>query len=137
VRFARIVFLLAGLYGLLSLLPLYFLFDYIGRQEPPPITHPQFYYGFAGVGLAFQFVFLVIASDPARFRPLMIPSVLEKLGYVIPMAALYFRGRITVSDAVSSVPDAVLCLLFIAAWFGVRVRNGRRIPWPPVNVRIP
>jgi hypothetical protein len=22
------------------LMPLYFLFDLIGRQEPPPITHP-------------------------------------------------------------------------------------------------
>ena len=113
------------------------VFDYIGRQEPPPITHPQFYYGFAGIGLAFQFVFLVIASDPVRFWPLVIPSVLEKLGYVIPVAALYFRGRISISDTASSVPDAVLCLLFVAAWFQVRVRNGRRIPWPPANVRIP
>ena len=112
-RFARIVFLLAGLYGLLSLTPLYFLFDYIGRQEPPPITHPQFYYGFAGVGLAFQFVFLAIAADPARFRPLMIPSVLEKLGYMIPSAVLYFAGRIPISDALTAAPDTVFDRIYI------------------------
>jgi hypothetical protein len=28
--------------------PLYFLFDAIGRQDPPAITHPQFFCGFAG-----------------------------------------------------------------------------------------
>lgn len=136
-RFARIVFLLAGLYGLLSLTPLYFLFDYIGRQDPPPITHPQFYYGFAGVGLAFEFVFLVIAADPARFRPLIIPSVLEKLGYMIPSAVLYLGGRIPISDALAAAPDTLLCVLFIAAWFKTRSSQGSRIPWPPINVRIP
>jgi len=33
----------------------------------------------AGVGLAWQFAFFAIATDPARFRPTMIPSVLEKV----------------------------------------------------------
>jgi hypothetical protein len=134
-RFARIVFLVAGLWGLLSLPPLYFLFDYIGRQEPPPISHPQFFYGFVGVALAFQFVFLTIATDPARFRPLMLPSVLEKFAYMVPVAMLYWKGRITASTAATAVPDSVLCLLFIAAWF--KLGEGRRMFWPPMNVRIP
>jgi hypothetical protein len=134
-RFARIVFLVAGLWGLLSLPPLYFLFDYIGRQEPPPISHPQFFYGFVGVALAFQFVFLTIATDPARFRPLMLPSVLEKFAYMVPVAMLYWKGRITASTAATAVPDTVLCLLFIAAWF--KLGEGRRMFWPPMNVRIP
>jgi hypothetical protein len=137
VKFARIVFLLAGLYGLLSLTPLYFLSDYIGRQEPPAITHPQFYYGFVGVGLAFQFVFLVIASDPARFRPLIIVSVLEKLSYMIACALLYFRDRIPGSDAATALPDTILCALFLVAWFKLRTGDKPGLSWPPVNVRIP
>lgn len=136
-KFARIVFLIAGLYGLVSLIPLYFLFDYIGRQEPPAITHPQFYYGFVGVALAFQFVFLVIASDPARFRPLVIVSVFEKLSYMIACVVLYLHGRIPGSDAATALPDTILCALFIVAWFKLRAGNKQRIPWPPVNVRIP
>ena len=74
-KFARTVFWIAGIYGILSLPPLYFLFDYVGRTDPPPITHPQFYYGFAGVGIAFQLVFILIATNPARYRPMIIPSV--------------------------------------------------------------
>jgi hypothetical protein len=54
-KFAKIVFWGAGIWGVLVLTPLYFMYDLIGRQEPPPITHPGFYYGFAGVALAWQF----------------------------------------------------------------------------------
>ena len=67
--FARLVFRIAGVWGLLLLAPLYFMFDLIGRQDPPPITHPAFYYGFAGVALAWQIAFFIIAHDPVRFRP--------------------------------------------------------------------
>jgi len=62
----------------LALTPLYFMFDLIGRNDPPPITHPGFFYGFVGIGLAWQVAFIIIATDPVRFRPLMIPCILEK-----------------------------------------------------------
>ena len=48
-KFAKIIFWIAAIWGILVLTPLYFLFDTIGRQDPPPITHPGFYYGFVGV----------------------------------------------------------------------------------------
>ena len=118
--FARIVFWIAGIHGLLSLPPLYFLFDYIGRLDPPPITHPQFYYGFAGAGLAFQLVFFVIASDPARFRPMIVPSVLEKLSYAAAVGVLYLQGRMSATQATTAVPDSILCVLFVIAFFKVR-----------------
>ena len=44
-KFAKIVFLVAGIYGLIVLLPLYFLEERTGRDFPPPITHPEYYYG--------------------------------------------------------------------------------------------
>ena len=63
-KFAKIVFWAAGIWGVLILTPLFFIFNSIGRNDPPPVTHPGFYYGFAIVGLAFQLVFVVIATDP-------------------------------------------------------------------------
>jgi hypothetical protein len=41
-KFAKIVFWIAAIWGILVLTPLYFLYDTIGRQDPPPITHPGF-----------------------------------------------------------------------------------------------
>ena len=79
-KFAKIVFWVAGIWGVVTLAPLYFILDMIGRQDPPAITHPLFFYGFVGVALAWQFAFFVIGKDPVRFRLIMIPSVLEKTG---------------------------------------------------------
>jgi hypothetical protein len=115
-RFAKIVFLAAGVWGLLVVTPLYFMFDVVGRQYPPPITHPDFYYGFASVTLAWQVAFLVIATDPARFRPLMIAAVLEKFGYMTTLAALYAQGRLAAGQFAVVSPDAILGLLFAAAF---------------------
>ncbi len=80
-KFAKIIFYIAAIWGILILTPLYFMFDLIGRQDPPPITHPGFYYAFVSVGLAWQIAFFIIARDPVRFRPLMIAAILEKFGY--------------------------------------------------------
>jgi hypothetical protein len=53
-RFARLIFTAAGIYGIVVLTPLYFLEGWLGRNAPPPITHPEFYYAFVGVALAWQ-----------------------------------------------------------------------------------
>lgn len=116
-RFARIVFWIAALWGVLVLTPLYFIFDLIGRQDPPPITHPAFYYGFVSVGLAFQAAFIVIARDPVRLRPMMIPSVLEKFGYGATLFALYLQNRLRVQDFALGGIDLLFGVLFLAAFF--------------------
>lgn len=115
--FARRVFRFAGVWGLVLLLPMYGLEGRIGRDTPPPITHPEFFYGFVGVGAAWQVVFLVIGSDPARFRPLMLPSVLEKATFVLAVLALYAAGRVPSMTLAVAVPDLILGGLFLAAWW--------------------
>ena len=42
--------------------------------------------------MAWQIAFLIIGSSPARFRLLMIPSILEKFGHVVTVAALVRPG---------------------------------------------
>jgi hypothetical protein len=119
-RFARVVFLIAGIWGLLVLTPLYFIFDLIGRKDPPPITHPAFYYGFVGAGLAWQVAFLILAKYPVRLRPMMIPSVIEKFTYGIAMLVLYSQARVHGSDMVLAGVDMLLGILFIVAFLKTR-----------------
>jgi hypothetical protein len=116
-KFAKTVFWIAGIWGFLVITPLFFLFDLIGRNDPPPITHPGFFYGFAGVALAWQIAFLFIAQDPARYRPLMIPSIFEKASYSIAVFVLVFQGRMHSSDFVFGGTDLLLGLLFVIAYF--------------------
>ena len=125
-RFAKTVFFVAGLWGLVVLMPLYFTFDILGRLYPPPITHPDFYYGFIGVAIVWQICFLVIGRDPVRFRPMMIPAALEKFVYVISLSALYLQGRLAAGQFAVVGPDLVLGVLFIVSFF--KVEHAGRVP---------
>ncbi len=115
-KFSKIVFLVAGVEGLVILLPQYFLERSNGITFPPPITHPEYFYGFVGVALAFQIVFLIISRDPVRYRPIMIAGVIEKFSFTGACLVLYFLGRTNGIVAGFSIPDLVLGILFIAAF---------------------
>ena len=116
-RFARAVFLVAGIYGLLVLAPMYFMETKIGRDTPPAITHPEFFYGFLGVGLAWQVLFLVLSRDPARYRAMIIPSILEKISFGIALIVLLSQGRISASTLAVGSVDWIWAFLFLAAYF--------------------
>ena len=115
-KFAKIVYYAAGIWGILVLTPLYFLFDRIGQQDPPPITHPGFYYGFVGVGLAWQIAFLIVATNPVRFRPLMVACMVEKFSYAASLTVLYLQRRLHPTDLTFGAVDFVFGLLFVVAF---------------------
>jgi hypothetical protein len=114
--FARRVFLIAGVYGFIVLLPQYFLEQKIGRDDPPPITHPEYFYGFIGIALAWQWVFLLISRDPIRYRLLMLAAVVEKASFGLPAIALYLSGRLSGQMLGAGLIDLILGTLFIAAY---------------------
>jgi len=116
-KFAKITFWIASIYGILIIAPLYFLYDTIGRQDPPPITHPGFFYGFVGCALAWQFAFMVIATDPVRFRPLMLPSVFEKFSFAAAQVVLFLQHRSHPADLGLGGIDALFGILFLSAFF--------------------
>jgi hypothetical protein len=122
-KFAKIVFWVAGIWGVLILTPLYFMFDLIGRQDPPPITHPAFYYGFVGAGLAWQVAFLTIATNPVRFRPLIIASIVEKFSYGAALSTLHLQSRLHASDLTFGVVDLLFGLLFVVAFLKTRPQD--------------
>ena len=119
--FARRVFLIAGVYGLIVLLPQYFLVERIGLESPPPITHPEYFYGFVGIAVAWQLVFLLIARDPIRYRLLMLPAIVEKAAFGVPAIILYLGGRLSAQMFAASLIDLTLGTLFLLAFV--------RTPW--------
>jgi hypothetical protein len=126
-RFARIVFTAAGIWGFVVLSPLLFLREVIGRQYPPPITHPDFYFGFVAVAMVWQIAFLIIGRDPVRLRPMMPAAMLEKFGYIATLLILYSRGDLQAGQVIApAVPDGFLGVLFLVAYF--KVQGVQRVP---------
>ncbi len=119
--FVRRLFFWAGIYGLVVLVPMYFLADRLGAEYPPAINHREFYYGFIGVAVAWQVLFLILATDPRRFRPMIVPAILEKLGYGIAVLVLMARGEIAGGLALGGLIDLVFAVMFAYAF----VRIGR------------
>jgi len=119
-RFARIVFTCAGIWGVAVLMPFYWLVDVTGRHYGPPTEYPHFFYGFLAVALAWQIAFLAIGSDPIRLRPLMILAMLEKFSYVATLIVLYSQARIAAVDTQAVVPDALLGALFVVSYWKTR-----------------
>jgi hypothetical protein len=125
-RFARTVFIGAGIWGIAVLTPLYWLVDITGRRYPPPADYPQFFYGFLAVAMAWQLAFLIIGINPVFFRALMIPGIIEKFGWVATLAVLFGRSRITAIDAQAAIPDLLLGILFVVAFAKTGIdRRGR------------
>jgi cytochrome b len=134
VKFARTVFIGAGIWGIVVLMPFYWLYDVTGRAYRPPIEYPHFFYGFVSVALAWQVAFLVIGSNPARFRPFMIPAILEKLGYVGTLIVLRSQARISAMDTQAALPDLLLAILFVAAFVKTKASAARGMAaWPRVG----
>jgi hypothetical protein len=125
--FAKRVYLVAGIYGLLVLLPQYFLLEKTGRDFPPPITHVEYYYGFVGIAVAWQIAFLLIARDPARYRPLMLATIVEKAAFAIPAFLLYAQGRLSPSMLGAGTIDAVLGVLFAVSYAKTSGAEARRL----------
>ena len=111
-KFAKRVFLVAAIYGIVVLLPQYF----IELGLPAPIAQPEHFYGFIGVALSWQFVFLLIARDVQRYRPLMLVGVLEKLSFGSAVVILYAADRVSAGVLGAGAIDLTLGALFVLAY---------------------
>lgn len=116
-KFATWVFRIAGIYGLLVMAPQYFLEESIARDTPPAITHPEFFYGFVGVAVAWQLAFLAISVDPVRYRLMMLPAIVEKASFAIAAVVLFAQQRLSGIVLGFGMLDAVLGVLFALAYW--------------------
>lgn len=107
-RFAARTFRWAAIYGIIVLLPVYFI------PSPHPYRLSQI--GFVGTALVFQLVFLVIARDPRRYRDLMPVAILEKLAFGMPALVFYVQGNADRTAAIFGTLDLLLGALFLYSW---------------------
>lgn len=98
----------AAVYGLVALLPQYFL--------PQPAGAALVAYGFIGTASAFQLVFWIVGGDPVRFRPLMLAGVAEKLAFGVPAVLLFASGATPGAVLLFGAIDLALGLGFLLAW---------------------
>ncbi len=115
-KFAKRLFAIAAIYGMVGLIPQYFMEAKTGRDFPPAITHPEFFYGFIGVALAWQVLFFIIARDPVRYRLAMLPAALEKIGFGAAGILLYLQGRVATQMLAFGSVDLVFASLFLIAF---------------------
>ena len=116
--FAQWVFRVAGIYGILVVAPMFSL-------EPrlaPGAIHPVFFYGWVSLNLMWQVLFLVVSTDPIRYRPMVVVSVVEKAAAVIVIPWLYLAGRVNGIWLGAAVADLVFAALFIASYLVTRRR---------------
>jgi len=114
-RFARWTYGLAAAWGLLVLTPLLFLRRQIEAQTTV-FTHVEYFYGFLAVALVFQLVFLMVARDPVRFRPLMPLTALEKWSWGLVAWIAFAKGLTQTQVVFFATVDMALGLLFLVAW---------------------
>ena len=107
-KVASAVFGIAAMWSLLSLTPVLFMLEAIGKNDAEPVTHPGFCFGFLCVGLAWGAAFAAIAWNPVRLRPMMIPAVLGKSGYGLAIYLLLRQGRTSAPDLVFGAADLLL-----------------------------
>lgn len=129
-KFARVVFWIAAVYGLAAILPLYFSEQTMSTQYPPPITHPEYYYSFAGVTLVWQVLFIAIAINPARLRIIIPFCVGEKLSLLPTLFILAPEGRFPQLWIPPLVIDLLLAVLFVVAFWkiGSELKSGSLSP---------
>jgi hypothetical protein len=120
-KVGRRIFFLAGIYGVFVLTPMFFLEGRIGRDLPPPITHPEYYYGFVCIALASQALYFIIARDLLRFRPIILVGIAGKVGFAVSAFVLYAQGRTAAQVMFGPAMDLVIAALF--AW--VYVSTGK------------
>jgi len=132
-KFAKYTFLVAGIYGVLVLVPQYFLLERNSQNYPPAITHPEYYYGFVGTALVFQLVFFVISTNPVKYRALIGVSILEKAAFAVPAAVLFFSNMLSPSLFAAGMIDALLGVLFLISFIKVRPQGDDELASEYIN----
>ena len=81
---------------------------------------PEFYYGFVFLNISWQILYLFIASDPLRYRPMMIPAFLAKCSGAVALTWLFLLGRVSSQWVAVGALDGGFAILFLIALLSMR-----------------
>lgn len=121
----RWILRIAGIYGIIVIVPGFFSEANYSTMFPPAVNHLEFYYGFYSVTLAWQVVFLIMATDPVKYRMLLLPAMIEKSLFPGFIVWLYSTGRVSFMMLALSGVDVVLLVLFVLAFRSLRPESAR------------
>lgn len=120
---AKWIYRIAGIYGLIVLVPMLFTEGYFNQQHPPAVNHTELYFGFVTCAIAWQIGFLLIATDPARYHPLIPATWLEKAGFCVATIVLFSMRRLDGQLLTAGLIDGLFGVAFVYAWFATRPRS--------------
>lgn len=124
VQFATRVFQIAGIWGLVILSLAYGAYMLGLEGATIDTDRPEVVHGFFLVTLAFQIVFLFIATDPMRYRPLMLAAMLEKFPFTLAVLILYSNGQVPGTMLALGLVDGLLGILFSVAYLWTSPGSG-------------
>jgi len=110
-KLAKWIFLIAGIFGLITTIPLVF------AEKMMSVQQPEFYYGFVFLDICLQVVYIIISTSPIRFRPMMIPAILAKASGTIALTWLYFTDQVSLQWITIGAIDGVFAILFLIVFF--------------------
>ena len=110
-KLSKLIFLIAGTFGLFTTIPLVF------AEKMMSVKQPEFYYGFVFLDICLQVVYIIISTSPGRFRPMMIPAILAKASAAIVLTWLYLIDQVSLQWIAIGAIDGVFAILFLMAFF--------------------
>jgi len=116
-KFAKWTFLIAGLFGLVTTIPLAF------AEKRMSVQQPEFYYGFVFLDICLQIIYIIISTSPIRFRPIMIPAFLAKASGTIALTWLYLVNRVSSQWIAIGTVDGIFAILFLIGYFFTATNN--------------
>ena len=119
-KLAKWTFRTVGVFGLIVMIPMLFVENLIEQIMPPAVNHPEFFYGFVVLNICWQILYLFLAKDPIRFRPMMIPAFLAKASAPVALIWLYLQRRISSQWITTSIMDGVFAILFLVSYWATR-----------------
>jgi len=120
-KLAKWIFLIAGILGLLSTIPLAF------AEKAMGVKQPEFYYGFIFLDICWQVLYLLLSSNPVRYRPMMIPAFLAKGSGTVALTWLYLLGRVSSQWIAIGTVDGVFAVLFLVAFWATRSESKKQV----------
>jgi hypothetical protein len=93
------------------------------RGLPSRHQSTEFYFGFAGLCMAWQVMFIVIGLAPVRYRMAMLPSMLEKASFAVVIPILYAQDRVAPIWLGFASMDATWFVLFAIAFLRTPSEN--------------